>query len=119
MQPEARDPAYLWDMLEAARRVTRFTGGLSRDEYLGDELVQAAVERALEIIGEAARRVSDTFRRLHPEVPWQSLIGQRNILIHRYEGVDHKLIWESIRGDLDNLVAALQPLIPPLPPDVP
>jgi uncharacterized protein with HEPN domain len=118
MQAEGRDPAYLWDMLEAARRVARFTAGISQKEYLANEMAQAAVERALEILGEAARRVSEDFRTTHPQVPWQTLIAQRNIIIHRYEEVDHALIWQSITGELEALVAALEPLIPPLPPEI-
>jgi uncharacterized protein with HEPN domain len=118
MQPEARDPAYLWDMLEAARRAARFISGLSREAYLANEMAQAAVERALEVLGEAARRVSDGFRQAHPEIPWQSLISQRNIIIHRYEEVDHNLVWQSVATELDALTAALQLLIPPLPPEV-
>jgi uncharacterized protein with HEPN domain len=118
MKPEGRDPAHLWDMLEAARRVARFTSGLSREQYLASEMAQAAVERGLEILGEAARRVSDGFRQAHPEVPWQGLIGQRNVIIHRYEEVNHDLIWQSITGELGALIANLEPLIPPLPPGI-
>jgi uncharacterized protein with HEPN domain len=81
-------------------------------------MAQAAVERALEVLGEAARRVSDGFRQAHPEIPWQSLIGQRNVIIHRYEEVNHGLIWQSITAELEALIAALEPLIPPLPPEI-
>jgi len=119
MKAEARDPAHLWDMLQAARRAGQFTAGLSREAYLGNQMAQAAVERALEILGEAASRVSRSFREAHPEIPWQSLIGQRNIIIHRYKEVDHELIWQSVATELDALVAALEPLIPPLPPEIP
>jgi uncharacterized protein with HEPN domain len=66
---EARDAAYLWDMLEAARSIQQFTAGVSSDEYLKNRVLQLAVERQLEVIGEAARNVSDAFRQAHPEIP--------------------------------------------------
>lgn len=69
MRPEDRDAAYLWDMLDAARTVLRITAGVGSDRYLQDRTLQLAVERAIEIIGEAAGRVSETFRRAHPEIP--------------------------------------------------
>jgi uncharacterized protein with HEPN domain len=62
MQPNERDAAYLWDMLQAARRVQEFTANLSREAYIESVLIQSAVERQLEIIGEAARRVSEAFQ---------------------------------------------------------
>ena len=84
MLPEARDAAYLWDMVEAARRIQKYTEGLTLDRYLKDDMVQSAVERRLEILGEAARRVSDPFKQSHPEIPWQKIIAQRNVLAHEY-----------------------------------
>jgi hypothetical protein len=75
MRPEERDPGYVWDMLDAARSVREFTTGVTHDEYLGDRKLQLAVERALEIIGEAARLVSPTFKANHAENPWKEIIS--------------------------------------------
>lgn len=69
MRPEERDPAYLWDMLDAAQRAQEYVGDRDRDAYLDDRMVQSAVERVVEIIGEAARKVSPTFKENHPEIP--------------------------------------------------
>ena len=80
MTPEARNPAHLWDMLEAARAILQYTQGFSLDAYLKDGKTRSAVERQLEILGEAARRVSETFQRAHPEIPWQRIMAQRNVL---------------------------------------
>ena len=77
MRPEDRDAGYLWDMLDAARTVRDFTTGLGLDEYRADRKLQLAVERAIEIIGEAARLVSASFKEQHPEIPWQQIIAQR------------------------------------------
>ena len=69
MRPDDRDAGYVWDMLDAARAVRDFTQGVTRDGYLSDRKLQFAVERALEIIGEAARLVSAGFKTNHPEIP--------------------------------------------------
>jgi uncharacterized protein with HEPN domain len=82
MQPDPRDAAYLWDMLDAARTVEQLSSGLDFAHYSIDRRTQLAVERSLEIIGEAAGRVSTSFRNAHPEIPWRQIIGQRNVLIH-------------------------------------
>ena len=78
MRPEDRDAGCLWDMLDAARTVRDFTTGVGLDEYRADRKLQLAVERAIEIIGEAARLVSASFKEQHPEIPWQQIIAQRS-----------------------------------------
>ena len=69
MQPDARDAAYLWDMLDAARAVQEFEAPRSLSDYVADRMLRGAVERHLEIVGEAANRVSRGFRAAHPEIP--------------------------------------------------
>ena len=69
MRPEERDVAYLWDMLDAARTVRDFIAGVTVNQYMQDRKLQLAVERAVEIIGEAASRVSDQYKAEHPEIP--------------------------------------------------
>lgn len=79
---ESRDPAYLWDMLDAASALSTFVDGRTFGEYQADRMLRNAVERNIEIIGEAANRVSHSFQQSHPEIPWRNIIGQRNMLIH-------------------------------------
>ena len=117
MLPESRDPAYLWDMLAAAKRILEFTQNTTFDQYARNEMMQSAVERQLEIIGEAARRVSEPFKVAHPEIPWQPMISQRNILAHEYGEVLDDRVWATVAKDLPKLVAMLGPLIPPVPPE--
>jgi len=69
MPPNNHEAGCLWDMLQAARRIQEFTAGISYEGYLDSALIQSAVERQLEIIGEAARRISDRFQQEHPEIP--------------------------------------------------
>ncbi len=115
MPQPAHDPAHLWDMLDAARSVLRFVGERNFDEYLEDELLQAAVERRIEIIGEAAPRVSDEFKEAHPEIPWHGIIGQRHVLAHEYGEINERIIWNVIKESVPGLIEILEPLLPPIP----
>ena len=117
MQPEERDAAYLWDMLEAGREAVAFTTGISFEAYSHDRMRQRAVERAIEIVGEAARRVSEDFRQAHPDIPWRPIIAQRHVLAHEYGEILQERIWRVATVHLPALIAQLGPLIPPLPPE--
>jgi uncharacterized protein with HEPN domain len=111
----SRDDAFLLDMLEAARLATRYVAGTSLDEFLGNVQLQDAVVRRLEIIGEAARRVSDEGRVRYPRVPWPAIIGMRNVLAHQYDTVDLTIVWDAVHLDLPPLIALLAELVPPNP----
>lgn len=117
MPVEDRDAAYLWDILQAATKTIRAVQGKSLDDYLADEDLRLIVERRIEIIGEAARRVSEAFRAAHPDIPWRSMIGQRNVMAHQYDEIDHERIWNVISVGLSRLVRLLAPLVPPPPPE--
>lgn len=105
-------------MLQAARRLQEFTVGLSYEDYLNSILLQSAVERQLEILGEAARRMSEAFRQEHPEIPWSAIIGQRNVIAHQYDDIDLQQLWSVVTSDIFTLISQLEPLIPPLPPEI-
>lgn len=77
-------------------------------QFLDDRVTQLAVERAIEIIGEAARRVSEPFQSTHPEIPWRLIIGQRNILAHEYGHIDHALLFETATRDIPALLRELE-----------
>ena len=116
MQPEAKDAAYLWDMLDAARAIQEFVLSRSFEDYKSDRMLRGAVERHIEIIGEAANRVSRGVRAAHPEIPWQRIIAQRNVLTHEYGEVDDSLVWRVATTRIPELISQIEPLIPPLPP---
>jgi uncharacterized protein with HEPN domain len=105
-------------MLEAAERIQDFLKNKTFEDFLKDDMLRAAVERNIEIIGEAARRISDDLKQEHPEIPWRKIIAQRNVLIHEYDDIDYKEIWEVATLHLSRLIDQIRPLIPPLPPDV-
>ena len=108
MQPDSRDAAYLWDMLDAARMVEQLSSGLDFSQYSNDRRTQLAIERSLEIIGEAAGRVSASFRNSHPEIPWRQIIGQRNVLIHEYGEIKQERIWKVVRENIPQLIELLK-----------
>ena len=69
----------------------------------------------IEIIGEAANRVSRGFRAAHPEIPWQQIVAQRNILAHEYGEIDDSLVWRVATDRIPELISYLKPIVPPLP----
>lgn len=118
MRPEDRDAAYLWDILHAARSIQKFLSDKNLAEYLKDEMLQAAVERKIEVIGEAARRVSDTFKQSHPDIPWKSMIAQRNVMAHDYGEIKPERVWGVAKIHVPELITKLEPFLPPLPPEL-
>ena len=117
MRHESQDIAHLWDIFKASDGIVLSVAGLELEHYLANENLRMAVERRVEIIGEAARRVSDAFRQAHPEIPWRDLVSQRNVLAHRYDEVDDQLMWRVATIRVPELIALVKPLLPARPPD--
>jgi uncharacterized protein with HEPN domain len=115
MQSNNRDVASIWDMTQAIQYIQAFTNDLTFDEYLNDVRTISAVERQFEVLGEAARRISDEFRQTHPTIDWQRIVGLRNIVAHRYDEVRQDILWTIIQSELVSLLAQLEVLLPPLP----
>lgn len=115
MPLDERDAAYLWDMLDAAKTVVSFTSNVKYHQYEKDRKLQLAVERAIEIIGEAAGRVSKEFQASCPNIPWRGIIGQRNILAHEYGDIKQERMWVVVAERIPELIAVLEPLVPPDP----
>jgi uncharacterized protein with HEPN domain len=108
--PLRDDAAYLWDMLDGAKTVVQMTAGITYDQYLANRMVQLAVERGIEIIGEAARNVSETFQTAHPEIPWRPIIAQRHILAHEYGSIQPDRIWRVVTIHIPALIGLLEAL---------
>ena len=117
MRRDRGDPAFVFDMLAAARAVVRFTVGKSRDQYDHDEVLRAALERKVEIIGEAARNLSEPFREANPQVPWRQIMATRHVLAHDYDAVNTETVWRIVTTHVPALIPQLEPLLPPPPPD--
>ena len=112
MQPEIRDQALLLDMLDSARAVVLMVSGITSTHYSEDRRTRRAVEREVEIIGEAAGKVSKSFREAHPEIPWRKIIGQRHILAHEYGEIEDEIIWRVATVHIPELIALLEPVVP-------
>ena len=109
------DLPYLQHMLDAVDRLQRYVGAQSRDRFEADEVLQDAVIRQLEILGEAASRVTPEFRDSVPEIPWSKVIGTRHRLIHGYLSVDLMVVWHTathhvprLRFDLEKAIEGLE-----------
>jgi uncharacterized protein with HEPN domain len=99
------DAVYLRHILDAVERIEQYTAGMTEQKFLQNSLVQDAVVRQLEIIGEASRNLSDELRQKHSQVPWAKVVGMRNRIVHAYFDVDLTIVWEVIQRDLPDLKA--------------
>jgi uncharacterized protein with HEPN domain len=109
-----KDPrVYMAHILECAAKIERYTRG-GKQQFLNDEMIQDAVIRNFEIIGEAAKRVPAAYRKAHLEVPWRLMAGFRDVLIHAYEGVDLDRVWHIAQEDLPNVKDAIGKILPSL-----
>lgn len=108
-----RDPAYIRDILEAAKLARSYLTEVDLEAFARNTQLQDAVIRRLEIMGEAARRVSEETKAAHPGIPWRLMIGMRNQVIHMYDGVDMHVVWHTVKDDLPALIDALERLIEP------
>jgi uncharacterized protein with HEPN domain len=110
----SKDPrVYLAHILERAERILHFTTR-GREVFFADTMMQDAVIRNLEVIGEAAKRIPDEFRQANPEVPWRSLAALRDVLIHQYEGVSLPEVWQVVEDHLPGLRTCMAAILPPL-----
>jgi uncharacterized protein with HEPN domain len=106
-----RENQYLLDMLNAAKIAMSHIADKTEESFYQDILCQDAVVRRIEIIGEAARRISPETQAKMTEIPWKEIIGMRNILIHEYDDVSIRVVWQTVNQQLPNLALMLESLI--------
>ena len=102
---------FIDDILESMNKIERYITALSFNEFKEKEMVVDAVLRNIEVIGEAARNLPDSFRNKSENIPWRQMIGMRNIVIHEYFGVDLSIIWEIIIKDIPKAKKMIEKLI--------
>ena len=109
--PDRDFTCYLHDIFENANKLKIFIKDLTFVEFQADEKTQYAIARALEIIGEATKRVPMDFRNRHPEIPWRKMAGMRDVLTHDYEGVSASILYHTAAYEIDALIAPLRAII--------
>ena len=108
---QPRDEALLRDMLAHARLAVAAVADKERIDLESDFILAAALERFIEVIGEAASKVSEVTKASSPQIPWREIVGMRNRLVHGYASVDHDIVWDVVAGDLAEVIDALQELL--------
>lgn len=109
--PRRDDIVLLRDMLDAAKEAASFVQGKVRGDLDKDRKLVLSLVHLVEIIGEAAGKVSQEFQERHPEIPWTIIIGMRNRLIHAYFDVDPDRVWDTVKDDLPPLITQLEKIV--------
>lgn len=108
-----RDEDYVKDMLDAARLVVDLTVAVDEAVFNTEIMRHWTVIKQIEIIGEAAIKVSDEFRHKYPDILWHEIIGMRHRLVHDYRNIKLPIVWETATQTVPALIKQLEPLIPP------
>ena len=101
---------YLNDIVDSIKKILEYTKEIDYDEFTKNTLVFDAVIRNFEIIGEAARNISEEIKSKYPNITWSDMIGMKNILIHSYFGIDYSIVWNT-RELLPNLLEELKKVV--------
>lgn len=105
------DRTYIEHIAEAIDTIEGYLKEVDYEKFSSHKMISDAVVRELEIIGEAANNISEQFQKEHLEVPWNKMVGIRNILVHEYFGVNLKVVWETCQHDLKELRKIIKPIL--------
>lgn len=105
------DPTLVRDMMDAARSAAGAISGAEPAVLAADHVRALGLVKCLEIVGEAAGRLSADFRARHPDIPWGQIIGMRNRLVHAYFDIDYEQVWKALTEELPPLVAQLEKIL--------
>lgn len=112
MPPSRKDASYLWDIVQAAKDIVEFTADSNIERFSQDKMCRYAVERQATVLGEAAKRLSDSFKEQHPDIPWEAIVAQRNVIAHEYGEIMVERVWRVATEGVPELVEALEALLP-------
>jgi uncharacterized protein with HEPN domain len=104
---------YVGHMLDKAHEALSLARGKTRQNYDSDLALRLALTHLIQVIGEAARRVSVQFRERHPQIPWEAIVGMRSKIVHDYMNVDEDIVWDSVAQELQPLIEELKKIVPP------
>ena len=105
------DLIFIEHLLESINKIEKYVLDITVHDFVDNELIQDAVIRNFEIIGEATKHLSESFRKKHTKVPWKKIAGMRDILVHDYLGIDIYSVWETIDKDLPELKKQLNSIV--------
>jgi uncharacterized protein with HEPN domain len=106
---------FLRDMLESARKITRFTTGCRLETFVANDMMYDAVLYNLQVLGEAAKKIPDPVRERYPDIDWRGVAGLRDVLSHAYFAVDNLALWKIVNADVPRLVIQLERIEQDLP----
>jgi uncharacterized protein with HEPN domain len=104
---------YVGHMLDKALEALSLARGKTRQDYDSDSALRLALTHLIQVIGEAARRVSVQFRERNPQIPWEAIAGMRSKIVHDYMNVDEDIVWDSVTQELQPLIDELRKIVPP------
>ncbi len=105
MQRELK--TYIEDIVLAINKIEKYCKGMTKEDLINNELVQDAVVRNLEVIGEAVKKIPNDVRQSYSDIPWRKIAGLRDILIHEYFGINMNIVWDVIKNKLQTLKVAV------------
>lgn len=105
------DSIYLEHIETNLKRIILYSSGISKEDFLNNIQLQDACIRQIEIMGEATKRISETLKEKHPEVPWKDMAGMRDKLIHDYIDVDLNIVYQTVAVDIPNLLPVIEKLL--------
>lgn len=105
------DLVYVKHMIDIANKALEFVQGLTREDFDSNELLRLSLTHLLQVIGEAARRVSPEFRAAHPQIEWKAIVGMRSKVVHDYLNVDEDIVWDTVINELRPLVNELEKIL--------
>ncbi len=108
---ERDDSVLIGHILDTARKIAARVSSLSREQYDRDAELRDAIAYRIQVIGEAASKISPKYRANHPEVPWARVIGMRHRIVHDYLNVNYKILWEAAKNDIPKLIESIEALV--------
>ena len=111
MSKPRRDKHYLADIVEAIERILSYTQGLTYADFLANAMVQDAMLRNLQVIGEATKKLSDALSAAHPDVPWREMAGMRDKIVHDYFGINYQVVWDVVQRDLPGVLLQIRAML--------
>jgi uncharacterized protein with HEPN domain len=105
------DRVYVGHMVDIVNKAIGFVQGVTRENFDNDELLRISLTHLLQVIGEAARRVSPDFRAAYPQIDWKAIVGMRSKVVHDYLNVDEDIVWDTVINELPSLVNKLERIL--------